>query len=220
MIMLNAPVDHRMQKLVIVSWTVVYSLGVTTFISGFAFAIFTNYSNPILQVVTIAQIIIFVMVIVSMLCQIVIVLYLASYRFYHLRRFFEVNFLPWQPSSLLVNELATVNQYRRLTDSALFCTVMELYQILRKTMCLTHKAYSVQLLSMTLSNIPSPTLALFAMYRSFMTSNYEMQNLIVTMALSSIMYLLCYLLLIFLSAQIKLEVLKELCDGLYKVLTV
>uniref|UniRef100_A0A182SQY9 Gustatory receptor n=1 Tax=Anopheles maculatus TaxID=74869 RepID=A0A182SQY9_9DIPT len=210
MILLNANVDHRTQKQMIMAWTVVYTLGVTTFIMGFVFAIFTNYSNPVLQVVTIVQIIIFVLVIVSMLCQIVIVLYMASYRFYHLRRFFEVNFLPWQPSTLLMNELATVNQYRRLTDSGLFCTVMELYQILRGTMGRIHEAYSVQLLSMTVSNIPSPTLALFAMYRSFMTSNYEMQNLIVTMALSSIMYLLCYLLLIFLSAEIKREVLSSL----------
>lgn len=206
MILLNAAVDHRVQKQVVLAWTVVYVLGVTTFITGFAFAIFTNYSNAVLQVVTIAQIIMFVMVIVSMLCQIVIVLYMASYRFYHLRCFFEVNFLPWQPSPLLVNEIANVNQYRRLTDSGLFCTVMALYQKLREVMSLIHKAYSVQLLSMTVSNIPSPTLALFGIYRSFMTSNYEMQNLIITMALSSIMYLLCYLLLVFLSAQIKREV--------------
>uniref|UniRef100_A0A182M3X8 Gustatory receptor n=1 Tax=Anopheles culicifacies TaxID=139723 RepID=A0A182M3X8_9DIPT len=90
----------------------------------------------------------------------------------------HLNFLPWQPSSFVVNELATVNDFRRLTDSGLFTTVMELYHVLREAMHLIHKAYSVQLLSMTVSNIPSPTLAMFATYRSFMTSNYDMQNLI------------------------------------------
>uniref|UniRef100_A0A182VW89 Gustatory receptor n=1 Tax=Anopheles minimus TaxID=112268 RepID=A0A182VW89_9DIPT len=205
MILLNATVDHRTQKLAIMVWTVLFCAGVAIFVGGFIFAIVTNYSNPVLQLVTITQIIIFVMVIVSILCQMVIVMYMASFRFYHLRRFFEVNFLPWQPSSFVLNELPTVNEFRRLTDSALFTTVMELYHTLQEAMRLIHKAYSVQLLSMTVSNIPSPTLAMFATYRSFMTSNYDMQNLIVTMSLSSIMYLLSYYMLIFLSAEIKRE---------------
>lgn len=206
MIQLNATVDHRTQKLAIMVWTAICFGGISIFISGFIFAIITNYSNPVLQIVTITQVIIFVLVIVAILCQVVIVMYMASCRFSHLRRFFEVNFLPWQPSSFVVNELATVNQFRRLTDSGLFSTVMELYHLLCEAMNLIHKAYSVQLLSMTVSNIPSPTLAMFAMYRSFITSNYEMQNLIVNMSLSSILYLMSYFMLIFLSAEIKREV--------------
>ncbi|XP_049285335.1 uncharacterized protein LOC125764798 [Anopheles funestus] len=209
MIMLKAAVDHRAQKLVIMLWTVILCLGVTVFVVMFMFAIVTNYSSAVLQFVTILQIAIFVVVIVAMLCQMVIVVYMASCRFYHLRRFFEVNFLPLKPTaSFMVSELPTVNQFRRLTDSGLFCTVMELFHILRESMRLVHEAYSVQLLSMTVSNIPSPTLAMFGMYRSFMTSNYEMQNLIVTMFLSSIMYLMSYFMLIFLSAQIKRETLQ------------
>uniref|UniRef100_A0A182PR61 Gustatory receptor n=1 Tax=Anopheles epiroticus TaxID=199890 RepID=A0A182PR61_9DIPT len=203
--MLNAPVDHRTQKLVIVGWTLLCSVGVTGFVLGFVFAILTNYANTLMQIVTIIQIIMFVMVIVSMMCQIVIVLYMASYRFYHLRRFYEVNFLPWKPASIMLSELANVNQFRRLSNSSLLSTVMDLYDLLREAMRLMHKAYSVQLLSMTVSNIPSPTLALFGMYRSFVTSNYDMQNLINTMAVSSLMYLMTYFLLIFLSTSIKYE---------------
>uniref|UniRef100_A0A6E8V9P3 Gustatory receptor n=1 Tax=Anopheles coluzzii TaxID=1518534 RepID=A0A6E8V9P3_ANOCL len=202
---LNAPVDHRTQKLVIVAWTLMFVVGVSSFMLGFVFAISTNYSNMLLRIVTITQIIIFVMVIVSILCQIVIVMYLGSYRFYHLRRFYEVNFLPWKPGSILLSELTTVNQFRRLADSTSFNTVMELYGTLREAVRLMHRAYSVQLLSMTVSNFPTPTLALFGMYRSFMTSNYDMQNLIITMAASSMMYLMAYFLLIFLSTSIKYE---------------
>uniref|UniRef100_A0A182JRR0 Gustatory receptor n=1 Tax=Anopheles christyi TaxID=43041 RepID=A0A182JRR0_9DIPT len=203
---LNAPVDHRIQKIVILMLTLVFFVGVSSCLLGFMFAIFTNYSNTLLQIVTITQIIIFVMVIVSMLCQIVIVLYLASYRFYHLRRFFEVHFLPWKSSLILLNELTAVTQFRCLTDSFLFETVMDLYSLLREAMRFIQKTYSVQLLSMTVSNIPSPTLALFGMYRSFMTSTYDMQNLIITMAASSLMYLMTYFLLTFLSTSIKYEI--------------
>uniref|UniRef100_A0A182NR10 Gustatory receptor n=1 Tax=Anopheles dirus TaxID=7168 RepID=A0A182NR10_9DIPT len=173
---LNAPVDHRTEKRVVLQWSLMLFVGVVFFTSAFTIVVSSLFANPILKIVIAAEMAIFVVLIVSM------------------------------PTSFFMNEFTTVNQYRRCTDSRLFGCVLEAFEALYEAMQLTHKAYAVQLFSMTVSNIPTPTLALFAMYRSLVTSNYDMQYLIITMSVSSVMYLLTYLMLILLSTNIKREV--------------
>uniref|UniRef100_A0A182QPB5 Gustatory receptor n=1 Tax=Anopheles farauti TaxID=69004 RepID=A0A182QPB5_9DIPT len=206
MIVLRAPVDHRTEKRIILGGSLMLFIGVVVFTSAFTAAITKSYRNPTLQLLTIAQVVMFVTVIISMVCQVAIVLFLANARFYHLRKFFEMNFLPWKPSSFLANEFPTVNRYGRCTDARLFRSVLEAFESLSEAMQLTNQTYYVQLFAMTTSNIPTPTLALYATYRSFMASNYDMQYLIITMAVSSWLYMLTYLVLIFLNASIKREV--------------
>ncbi|XP_049534810.1 uncharacterized protein LOC125950663 [Anopheles darlingi] len=137
---------------------------------------------------------------------IVILVFLAFGRFTHLRKFFDIQFLPWQPSSSLLLELNKVNLYQRRTHSALFHSVLQMFDDLHRAMKLINKVYLIQLLLISSALLPSPTFALFAMYRSFVTEDYALRHMIATIAVSSLLYLLSFFVLILISTGISYEV--------------
>ncbi|XP_035773419.1 uncharacterized protein LOC118456616 [Anopheles albimanus] len=203
---LSAPVDHRAQKLTLYHASTVAMLGCVSSNAAFFFAIVLTYSNVILQAIVFVEVSLFVVVVFSSLAQIVMLSFLAYGRFRHLRRFFDIHFLPWQPASSLLRELNKVNLYQRRTHSALFHSVLQMFDDLHRALKLINKVYLVQLVLISSALLPSPTFALYATYRSFVTENYELRYMIATIAVSSLLYLFSFFVLIFISTGISYEV--------------